>query len=135
MHLRRKPMKKAVLLENAARPVGPYSHAVVSNGFVFISGQGPANPQTQSVAGDFREQTRQVFENMKTILEGVGVQMGDVVKVNAYLTDLANFKDFNEIYREYFSADFPVRTTIGASALPGNNTMVEMDCIAALPEK
>jgi 2-iminobutanoate/2-iminopropanoate deaminase len=128
-------MKKSILLENAARPVGPYSHAVLANGFVFISGQGPANPQTQVASNDFREQARQVFENVKTILEGVGVKMIDVVKVNAYLTDMANFKDFNEIYREYFSADFPVRTTIGASELPGNHTLVEVDCIAVLPEK
>jgi 2-iminobutanoate/2-iminopropanoate deaminase len=124
-------MRKAMMVEAAAKPIGPYSHAVVANGFVFISGQGPVNPQTGQVSSDFKEQARQVFENVRTILEGAGVRLGDVVKTNCYLSDMGNFKDFNEIYREYFSADFPVRTTVSCT-LPGAGYLVEVDCIAAL---
>jgi 2-iminobutanoate/2-iminopropanoate deaminase len=124
-------MKKAVIIEQAAKPIGPYSHAVISNGFVFISGQGPANPQTGLTSDNFHEQAVQVFENMKTILEGVGLSMEDVVKCSCFLLDMANFKEFNDVYRTYFTHDFPVRTTVSC-ALPGNNTRVEVDCIAAL---
>ncbi|HEX7974508.1 MAG TPA: Rid family detoxifying hydrolase [Anaerolineales bacterium] len=126
-------MKKAVMVAQAAKAIGPYSHAVIANGFVFVSGQGPFNPQTGTASPAFSEQARQVFENIKTILEGVGLGLDDVVKVNAYLLDLANFQEFNQVYRTYFSHDFPVRTTVSC-ALPGTGAQVEVDCIAAVRE-
>ena len=123
-------MKKTVNVERAAKPGGPYSHAVIANGFVYVSGQGPKNPQTNTIPQTLNEQVRQTLENVKVILEGAGVTMNDVIKVNAYLADLSYFNEFNEIYQEYFPSEPPTRTTIGAQLL---NILVEIDCVAALP--
>lgn len=125
-------MKKCVTVEGAATPAGPYSHAVIANGLVFVSGQGPVNPATGQMQNDVRGQVRQTLENIRTILKGVGADMQDVVKVHAYLTDLGNFEDFNEVYAEFFADDHPARTTVGAQL---NNILVEIDCIAVLPSK
>jgi 2-iminobutanoate/2-iminopropanoate deaminase len=122
-------MKSTINIPGAVPPIGPYSHAVISNGFVFISGQGPANPQTGEVSEHFNEQARQTFENIRMILEGVDLGMKDVVKVQVYLSDLDYFSEFNEVYREFFTGEYPVRTTIGAQLL---GIMIEIDCIAAL---
>ena len=107
--------------------MGPYSHAVVANGFVYVSGQGPVNPETGSAPDGFEDQVRQTFENLRTILEAAGSGLGDVVKVNAYVTDLTRFARFNEVYREFFSQDPPARTTVGADLL---GILVEVDCVA-----
>ena len=111
----------------APAPVGPYSHAVVANGFVYVSGQGPVNPETGSAPDGFEDQVRQTFENLRTILEAAGSGLGDVVKVNAYVTDLTRFARFNEVYREFFSQEPPARTTVGADLL---GILVEVDCVA-----
>ena len=107
--------------------MGPYSHAVVANGFVYVSGQGPVNPETKSAPDGFEDQVRQTFENLRTILEAAGSGLGDVVKVNAYVTDLTRFARFNEVYREFFPQDPPARTTVGADLL---GILVEVDCVA-----
>jgi len=125
-------MKKCVNVKGAAPPAGPYSHAVIANGLVFVSGQGPVNPATGEMPNDARGQVRQTLENIRTILKGVGADMQDVVKVHAYLTDLEDFEDFNEVYAEFFAEDHPARTTVGAQL---NNILVEIDCIAVLPSK
>jgi 2-iminobutanoate/2-iminopropanoate deaminase len=122
-------MREARTVPGAVDPIGPYSHAVIANGFVFVSGQGPANPQTGEVSGSFREQARQTLENIRTILHGVDLRMQDVVKVQVFLSDLGNFPALNEVYREFFPKDYPVRTTVGAQLL---DIMVEIDCVAAL---
>lgn len=122
-------MPTAKNIPGAVPPIGPYSHAVISNGFVFVSGQGPADPQTGEVSDQFIEQARQTFKNIRAILEGVDLEMRDVVKVQAYLSDLDYFSEFNEVYREFFTGDYPVRTTIGAQLL---GIMIEIDCIAAM---
>ena len=123
-------MKKCVNVKGAAPPAGPYSHAVIANGLVFVSGQGPVNPATGEMPNDVRGQVRQTLENIRTILKGIGADMQDVVKVHAYLTDLKDFEDFNEVYAEFFAEDHPARTTVGAQL---NNILVEIDCIAVLP--
>ena len=125
-------MKRTVMAEKGARPAGPYSHAVVANGLVFVSGQGPANPETGEIPDGFKEQARQTLRNVQVILEAAGASMDDVVKVNAYVADMANFPEFNEVYGEFFTRDLPARTTISAT-LPGG-IPVEADCIAALPD-
>jgi 2-iminobutanoate/2-iminopropanoate deaminase len=124
-------MKRTVMAEKGAKPAGPYSHAVVANGLVFVSGQGPADPETGEVPEDFKGQARQMFRNVQVILEAAGASMDDVVKVNAYVADMANFAQFNEVYEEFFTGELPARTTISAT-LPGG-IPVEADCIAALP--
>lgn len=120
-------MRKSVIAEKAPKPAGPYSHAVVADGFVFISGQGPINPDTDAMPDAFADQVRQTLKNVQTVLEAAGSSLGDVVKVNAYVTDLTRFSEFNEVYKEFFQHDPPARTTV-ATALLG--ILVEVDCVA-----
>ncbi len=124
-------MRKTVMADKGPAPAGPYSHAVVANGFVFISGQGPVNPETGTMPDAFPDQVRQTLENVRTILEAAGSSLDDVVKVNAYVTDLTRFSEFNDVYKEFFQDDPPARTTV-ATALLG--ILVEVDCIAAISE-
>ena len=120
-------MRKTVIAEKAPKPAGPYSHAVVADGFVYVSGQGPIEPETGTIPDAFDEQVRQAFKNVQTILEAAGSNLDEVVKVNAYVTDLTRFGEFNEVYGEFFQQDPPARTTVGASLL---GFLVEVDCIA-----
>ena len=124
-------MKKTVMAEKGPKPAGPYSHAVVANGFVFISGQGPVDPGTSTMPDAFADQVRQTLRNVQTILEAAGTSLDNVVKVNAYVTDLTRFQEFNEVYREFFQQDPPARTTVGSSLL---GFLVEVDCIASIEE-
>jgi 2-iminobutanoate/2-iminopropanoate deaminase len=124
-------MKKTVMAEKGPQPAGPYSHAVVANGFVFISGQGPVDPETGTMPDAFADQVRQTLRNVQTILEAAGTSLDEVVKVNAYVTDLTRFQEFNEVYGEFFQQDPPARTTVGASLL---GFLVEVDCVARLEE-
>jgi 2-iminobutanoate/2-iminopropanoate deaminase len=124
-------MRKTVTVEKAPNPAGPYSHAIVADGFVFISGQGPVDPETGTMPDAFADQVRQTLRNVQTILEGAGSSLDDVVKVNAYVTDLTRFQEFNEVYGEFFQHEPPARTTVGVSLL---GFLVEVDCIAKLKE-
>jgi 2-iminobutanoate/2-iminopropanoate deaminase len=124
-------MKRTVMAEKGPKPAGPYSHAVVANGFVFISGQGPVDPETNTMPDAFVDQVRQTLRNVQTILEAAGTSLDNVVKVNAYVTDLTRFQEFNEVYEEFFQQDPPARTTVGASLL---GFLVEVDCVASLEE-
>jgi 2-iminobutanoate/2-iminopropanoate deaminase len=124
-------MRKTVTADRGPAPAGPYSHAVVANGFVFISGQGPVNPETGTMPDAFADQVRQTLKNVQTILEAAGSRLDDVVKVNAYVTDLTRFAEFNDVYKEFFRDNPPARTTV-ATALLG--ILVEVDCIAAISE-
>lgn len=121
--------RETITAGGAPEPAGPYSHAIVANGFVYVSGQGPVNPETASVPDGFQDQVRQTFQNLKTILEAAGSGLESVVKVNAYLTDLTRFAQFNEVYGEFFAQDPPARTTVGADLL---GILVEVDCVAIL---
>jgi 2-iminobutanoate/2-iminopropanoate deaminase len=124
-------MRKTVMAENGPQPAGPYSHAVVSGGFVFVSGQGPVDPETGTMPDAFPDQVRQTLENVRTILEAAESSLEDVVKVNAYVTDLTRFAEFNEVYKEFFRHSPPARTTV-ATALLG--ILVEIDCVAQLKD-
>jgi 2-iminobutanoate/2-iminopropanoate deaminase len=124
-------MRETVMADQGPKPAGPYSHAVVSGGFVFVSGQGPVDPETGSMPDAFTDQVRQTLKNVQTILEAAGSSLDNVVKVNAYVTDLTRFAEFNDVYREFFEHDPPARTTVAVSLL---GFLVEVDCIAALPE-
>jgi 2-iminobutanoate/2-iminopropanoate deaminase len=124
-------MRKAHIVEGAAKPAGQYSHAVTANGFVYVSGQGPVDPKTGVMSDNFAEQIRQTIRNVETILKGVGASLNDVVKINAYLADLTRFKEYNEVYTEFFKTEPPARTTIGCQL---HGIHVEIDCVAALPK-
>lgn len=113
----------------------PISSAPISQGhrvgdFIFLSGQGPFDPQTRKIKGDtMEEQTRQTLENIKAILQAGGASMRDVVKVSVILTDVTNFGSMNEVYKTFFSEPFPARKCYGAQ-LNIPNMLVEIDAIA-----
>ena len=123
--------RETITADNAPEPAGPYSHAVVANGLVYISGQGPIQPETGEMPDSFEAQVRQTLSNVKTILEAAGSGLDHVVKVNAYITDLTRFSQFNEVYKEFFQNAPPARTTV-ATALLG--MLVEVDCVAIVEQ-
>jgi 2-iminobutanoate/2-iminopropanoate deaminase len=125
-------MRRSVIVEGAVTPAGSYSHAVVANGFVYVSGQGPADPATGQVADKFADQVRQTLRNVEIILKGAGASLADVVKVNAYLSDVTRFPEYNRIYQEFFPAGPPARTTIGCQLI---GIQIEIDCVAVLPDR
>ena len=123
-------MRKAIVTEKAPKPIGPYSQAVIEGDFVFASGQGCINPLTGKLElGDVRSETKRTFENLRAILDAAGSSLDDVVKCNVYLRDINDFAAMNDVYKTFFSAPFPARTTIQAGALPGR-IAVEIECIA-----
>ncbi|MCC6732072.1 MAG: RidA family protein, partial [Candidatus Omnitrophica bacterium] len=103
----------------APQAVGPYSQAIESGGLLYCSGQIPLPPEGGSlVAGGIREQTEQVLRNLSNLLQAGGSDLTHVLKTTVYLTDLANFKDMNEVYARVFNNHKPARATIQAAALP-----------------
>ena len=123
-------MRHAVVTEQAPKPMGPYSQAVVEGDLIFVAGQGPTNPQTgQRELGDVRSETKRTLENLRAILQAAGSSLDHVMKCNVYLRDINDFAAMNEVYRTFFTAPFPARTTIQAGALPGG-IAVEIECIA-----
>ena len=107
------------LTSEAAKAVGPYSHGIVSDPFVVLSGQTPLDPSTGDlVGGGAGAQTRQCFANLFAVLRADGLDASDVVKVNVYLTDMDDFAEMNAAYADHFDEPFPARTTIGVAALP-----------------
>jgi 2-iminobutanoate/2-iminopropanoate deaminase len=120
-------MRKAITSSKAVA-VGPYSHGVDSEGLLFLSGQTPIDPSTgKLVDGDIQEQTKQCFDNLRSILEAAGLTMNDVQKVNVFLTNMDNFTAMNEIYKQQFTEPYPARTTIGVASLPlGSAIEIEM---------
>jgi 2-iminobutanoate/2-iminopropanoate deaminase len=122
-------MRKPVMVKGAAKAAGQYSHAVIANGFIYVSGQGPADPATNIVPDGFAAQVRQTIRNVQTILRGAGAELTDVVKVNTYLSDVTRFQEYNEIYREFFAESPPARTTVGSQLV---GIQVEIDCVAVL---
>jgi 2-iminobutanoate/2-iminopropanoate deaminase len=123
-------MKRIIPTEKAPAPVGPYSPVVGFQDLIFVSGQGPLDPKTQVlVSGSIQEETRRTLENIRNILEDVGSSLNHALKVTAYLGDMNDFGEFNEIYREFFPANPPARTCIQAGRLPFD-IKVEIDVIA-----
>jgi 2-iminobutanoate/2-iminopropanoate deaminase len=125
-------MKNVPHLPNHPKPVGPYSHCVVANGLVFISGQAPLLSTAKSgewAAPDIGGQTRQCLRNVQSILEELGLEMRSVVRTTVFLADPADFRSMNEVYREFFPEEPPARSTgrLGID-LPG--LRVSIDAIA-----
>ncbi len=125
-------MKKIVSTDRAPKAIGPYSQAVVINGFAFLSGQIPIDPETNTlIEGDVAAQTVRVLENMKIVLEACGSSLGQVVKTTVFVKDLGEFATINETYSRYFPENPPARSTVEAARLP-RDVRVEIECIAAV---
>jgi 2-iminobutanoate/2-iminopropanoate deaminase len=123
---------KTISTPHAPAAIGPYSQAVVANGFAFLSGQIPLDPATaQIIDGDIAAQTERVLENLKAVLESCGTSLGKVVKTTVYLKDMGEFARMNEVYARYFPENPPARATVEAARLP-RDVSVEIDCIATV---
>jgi 2-iminobutanoate/2-iminopropanoate deaminase len=121
--------KKAIRTDGAPAPGGTYSQAVVAGDYVYTAGAGPADPATGKIVGDdVATQTRQVLTNLAAVLSAAGVGLEDVVKATVHLQELhRDFAAFDEVYREFFTEPYPVRTTVGSDL---NNILVEIDLVA-----
>jgi 2-iminobutanoate/2-iminopropanoate deaminase len=125
--------KQQISTKKGAAPAGAYSQGLKVGDFVFVSGQGPLDPETGKIVGEtIEEQTTRTLENIKAILEAAGASMADVVKVSAHLTDLSLFDRYNKVYATYFPDPKPTRTTVGSQLL---GIMVEIDAIAYVGDK
>jgi len=126
--------RETVNADGAPKAAGPYSHAVVSNGLVFLSGQTPIDPATgQLVEGSIGDRTRRCLDNLAIVAQAAGASLADAVRVGIYVTDISAFKDVNEAYGAYFESDPPARSTIGVASLP-LGADVEIDMVLALPD-
>jgi 2-iminobutanoate/2-iminopropanoate deaminase len=125
-------MKKIISTERAPKAIGPYSQAVISNGWAFLSGQIPLDPATnQIIEGGIGVQTERVLENLKSVLEAAGSSLERVVKTTVYLKDMGEFAIMNEVYGRYFASNPPARATVEVARLP-RDVRVEIDCIAGV---
>ena len=121
---------KIISTPNAPAAIGPYSQAVVSQGFAFLSGQIPLDPATgKIIEGGIGEQTERVLENLKAALESCGSSLAQVVKTTVYLKDMDEFARMNEVYARYFPEKPPAGSTVEVARLP-RDVRVEIDCIA-----
>ena len=126
-------MLKYVETKNAPAAIGPYSQGIILNGIAFFSGQIPLSPETGEVVGTtIEEQTEQVMQNIKALLESQGAEFTDVVKTTCFLADMADFAAFNEIYAKYFTGK-PARSCVAVKALP-KGVLCEVETIAAVKE-
>ena len=124
--------KEIIQTNKAPKAIGTYSQAVKVDHTIYLSGQIPLVPETMTIIeGDITAQITQVFDNLKAVAEASGGDLGDIVKLNVFLTDLSNFSIVNEIMGRYFQEPYPARAAIGVAALP-KNAGVEMDAIMFL---
>lgn len=125
-------MRDGVATDRAPAAIGPYSQAIVVDGWVFCSGQIPLDPLSGGlVEGDIAAQTRQVFSNLRHVLEAAGSSLDAVVKTTVYLADMNDFAAMNEVYATMFTSPAPARSTVQAARLP-RDARVEIDAIARL---
>ena len=122
-----------IVAQRAPAPKGHYSQGIMAGNLVFVSGQLSFDPKTGAViSGDIRAQTRQILENMKSILEQAGCSMDDVVKTTVFITTLEDIKAMNEVYEGYFRRIPPARSTVIVSQFPAD-LKIEIDAIAMVP--
>jgi 2-iminobutanoate/2-iminopropanoate deaminase len=124
-------MKEVIYTEAAPKPIGPYSQAVKTGNMLFVSGQIPIDPKTgEVVKGGIKEQTRQVLENIKAVLEAASYTLNDVTMAFVFLADMNMFPEYNEVYAQYFKEKPPARVTVQAARLP-RDVLIEIAVIAA----
>lgn len=123
-------MKKVINSKNAPAAIGPYSQAILVDKTLYASGQLGIDPQTGDfVAGGVKEQTEQVFRNIRAILTEAGFEMSDVVKTTCFLADMGDFAEMNAVYAEQFEGGFPARSAVAVRTLPKNG-LIEIEVLA-----
>ena len=126
--------RETVTAVGAPAAVGPYTHAVKSNGLLFCSGQVPLDPESGELVGETPgDQARRCLQNLTAVCEAAGAQLVDAVRCTVWLTDIGDFAEVNGVYEEFFPADPPARVAIAVAALPKGAT-VEIDAIVAMPD-
>ena len=117
--------------DQAPQAIGPYSQAIESHGFLFISGQIPIDPTTNQVigSGSIEDQTIRVLTNIEALLKAKGLTMENIVKTTIFLQDMAHFQTANQIYANYFKKNPPARSTVEVSRLP-KDALIEIEAIA-----
>lgn len=124
--------KRAVESPDAPKAIGPYSQAIVANGFIFTAGQVGADPKTGTlVEGGIEAQTEQVLKNIEAVLKAAGSSLEDVVKTTVFLTDLDDFAKMNEVYARRFKAPFPARSTVQVVKVPRDGK-IEIEAVAVV---
>jgi len=127
-------MKKAISTTNAPKAIGPYSQAILANGFLFVSGQLGVSPGGEFTGSNVEAQAEQSMQNIKNILAEAGLGFENVVKTTIFLADMNDFAKVNEIYAKHFSEPFPARSTVAIKTLP-KNALVEIEVVAGLKSK
>ena len=122
---------KPVHSEHAPKAVGPYSQAMRCGDMLYLSGQIGLDPATMQMVDGIEAQVHQVFRNLKAVAEAAGGSLGDMAKLNVFLTDLGHFAKVNQIMAEYFAPPFPARAAVGVASLP-RDALVEADGILTL---
>ena len=117
-------MKEKIQSDDAPKAIGPYSQAIRAKDFLYLSGQLGLIPQTGELAGDFRAQCQQIFDNLKHICMAAGVDLADIVKLNVFLTDLNHFSELNAIMSQQLTEPYPARTVVEVAALPKGGMMM-----------
>ena len=118
--------------DRAPSAIGPFSQGIKDDGRVYVSGQGPVDPETGDVVSeDVGEQTAQTIENIAAVLEAAGTSLDDVLKANVYVTDMDDYEAVNDIYAEYMSEPYPARAAVEVSRLP-IDIAVEIEVVAAV---
>jgi 2-iminobutanoate/2-iminopropanoate deaminase len=127
-------MREAIQTDKGVQPVAPYSQGIIAKGrSIYVSGQGSFSSETgRFEPGDFRQQAERTFRNVQSILEAAGAGWKDVVKVNIYLSNILDFAEMNEVYRQFIVEPYPARTTI--QAVLSGIMLIEVDCIAVVPD-
>jgi len=122
-------MKEIISTDQAPAAIGPYSQAIKAGNMLFASGQIPLKSDGTMVTGGIAEQTRQVLENLTSVLKAAGLELKDVVKTTVFLSDMNNFAEMNKVYESFFGETKPARATVEVARLP-KDVLVEIDCIA-----
>ena len=122
-------MDRIIETMQAPPAIGPYSQAVTSGGFLFISGQSPMNPETGEFPDGIKSQAKQCLENIKAILDAAGLPMSAVKKTTIFVTDIDSFSDVNEVYKRYFQLPFPSRSCVEVRRLP-KGAQIEIEVVA-----
>ncbi|MFR7905600.1 MAG: RidA family protein [Coprococcus eutactus] len=125
-------MKTIISTPKAPAAIGPYSQAVLVNGMLFTSGVIPIDPETNTlVQGDVEAQARQAIGNLKNLIEASGSSMEKVVKTTVFIKDMNDFRKINDIYKEFFTSDFPARSCVEVARLP-KDVLIEIEAIAVV---